>query len=91
MKTDLPVSAMAGLAAADDTSQRRWRRSCEFALVDPSGWSMAQYPVYGEWRYLLWEPVDRYTGANSNRFHGPFGNVRDAMRLHRQRASHDTE
>lgn len=70
-----------------DDADCKWRPSGDFALVHPSGWSIARYSVYGEWRYLLWEPIDRCISrsavANSNPLHGPFNDVRDAMRLHR--------
>jgi hypothetical protein len=91
MKADLPIPAIADVAAVDDACQCRWRPSGEFALVHPSGWSIARYCVYDQWRYLLWEPVDRCTGANSNQFHGLFDNVRDAMRLHMRLALHEME
>jgi citrate lyase beta subunit len=71
-------------AVVDDPVSCKWRTDGEFALVHPTGWTIARYTVYDEWRYLLWEPVDRCTGANSTAAHGPFNDVRDAMRLHRQ-------
>jgi len=76
------ASAIANEAAC------KWRPSGEFAMVHPSGWSIARYSVYGQWRYLLWEPINRCTAANANQFHGPFDNVRDAMRLHRDLTAH---
>lgn len=66
-----------------DDADCKWRPSGDFALVHPSGWSIARYSVYGNWRYLLWEPIHRCTAANGNQSHGPFNDVRDAMRLHR--------
>ena len=78
-------------AVADDQAACKWRPDGDFALVHPTGWSIARYAVYDEWRYLLWEPVDRCTCANSTPFHGPFTDPREAMRLHRQLALHATE
>jgi hypothetical protein len=77
-----PATAVADEAAC------KWRPSSEFAMVHPSGWSIARYSVYDEWRYLLWEPIDRYTTVTNNRFHGPNDHVRDAMRLHRELTAH---
>ena len=62
MKEDLPVPAIADAADPNDDSQCKWRPSGDFALVHPSGWTIARYSVYDEWRYLLWEPIDRYGG-----------------------------
>ncbi|MET3233778.1 UNVERIFIED_ORG: hypothetical protein ABIC54_005993 [Burkholderia sp. 1263] len=78
----------ADAAHANDGGQCKWRASGDFALVHPSGWSIARYSIYGEWRYLLWEPVDRCTATRSNQFQGPFDNVRDAMRLQRELTAH---
>ena len=77
----------AATEVADDAACK-WRPSGEFAMVHPSGWSIARYSVYGQWRYLLWEPINRCTAAHANQFHGPFDNVRDAMRLHRDLTAH---
>jgi len=78
-------------AAAEDSAACKWRPQGEFALVHPTGWSIARYAVHDEWRYLLWQPVDLCAGANSSMFHGPFTDVREAMRLHRRLALHETE
>lgn len=78
-------------ATVDEPAACKWRPDGAFALVHPTGWSIARYAVYDEWRYLLWEPVDWCTGANSTTFHGPFNDVREAMRLHRRLALHETE
>ena len=77
--------------AAADAAVCKWRPAGEFAMVHPSGWSIARYSVYDEWRYRLWEPIDRCTAATDNRFHGPFDNVRDAMRLHRDLIAHQQQ
>ncbi|REE06524.1 hypothetical protein B0G71_8202 [Paraburkholderia sp. BL27I4N3] len=86
----MDVTEVAAVVAADDPGLCRWRPSGEFAMVHPSGWSIARYLVYDEWRYLLWEPVDLCRHARGNASHGPFRNVRDAMRLHRQLALPDS-
>jgi hypothetical protein len=88
MKADLPVPATADAADSHDDSQCKWRPSGDFALVHPSGWTIARYSVYDEWHYLLWEPINRCTADNSKQFHGPIGNVRHAMRLHRDLSAH---
>ncbi|WP_421380705.1 hypothetical protein ACOCG7_34370 (plasmid) [Paraburkholderia sp. DD10] len=91
MKADLPVPAdatIADAAHANADGQCKWRASGDFALVHPSGWTIARYSVHDEWHYLLWEPVDRCTATRSNQFHGPFDNVRDAMRLQRELTAH---
>ncbi|WP_091809880.1 hypothetical protein [Burkholderia sp. WP9] len=89
MNADLPIPAIADVeAAADDASQCRWRPSGAFALIHRSGWPVARYPVDDEWRYLLWEPIDRCAAANGNQFHGPNDHVRDAMHLHRDLSAH---
>ena len=75
------------MAVADEVACK-WRSAGEFAMVHPSGWSIARYSVYDEWRYLLWELINRCTAGNANQFHGPFDNVRDAMRLHRDLIAH---
>ena len=66
----------------------KWRPSGAFAMVHPSGWTIARYSVYDEWCYLLWEPINRCTAAHANQFHGPNDHVRDAMRLHRDLSAH---
>lgn len=91
MKADLPVPAGATItdaANANDDSPSKWRPSGDFALVHPPGWTIARYSVHDEWHYLLWKPINRCTADNRNQFHGPFGNVRDAMRLHRDLSAH---
>jgi hypothetical protein len=77
-----PAMAIVGEAAC------KWRPSGEFAMVYPSGWSIARYSVYEQRRYLLWEPINRCPAANANQFHGPNDHVRDAMRLHRDLTAH---
>ncbi|MDR6496269.1 hypothetical protein J2797_006196 [Paraburkholderia terricola] len=91
MKADLPVPAgatIADAAHATDDSQCKWRASGDFALVHPSGWTIARYSVHDQWHYLLWEPIDRCTTTRGNQFYGPFDNVRDAMRLQRELTAH---
>ncbi|RKE23910.1 hypothetical protein B0G76_8610 [Paraburkholderia sp. BL23I1N1] len=85
----MDFTEVTAVAAADDPGLCKWRPSGEFALVHPSGWTIARYSVCDEWRYLLWEPVDLCRHTRGNASHGPFNNVRDAMRLHRQLASPD--
>lgn len=75
-------------SASVDAAGCKWRPSGDYALVHPSGWTIARYSVYGEWRYLLWEPIDRCTAETTNQSHGPFNDVRDAMRLHRDMTAH---
>ncbi|MEW6347313.1 MAG: hypothetical protein AB1704_42350 [Pseudomonadota bacterium] len=88
MSSALTGEARDATAPAADEATCKWRPSGEFAMVHPSGWSIARYSVYGDWRYLLWEPIDRCTAASNNAFHGPFENVRGAMRLHRDLSAH---
>lgn len=82
-------------SASVDAAGCKWRPSGDYALVHPSGWTIARYSVYGEWRYLLWEPIDRCSSrsaaATGNQSHGPFNDVRDAMRLHRDLGAHQSQ
>lgn len=77
----------AATAIADEAACK-WRSSGEFAMVHPSGWSIARYSVYDQWHHLLWEPINRCTAANANQFHGSNDHVRDAMCLHRDLTAH---
>lgn len=64
-------------------STGNWRPQGDYALVHPTGWTIAKYVVLSRWCYLLWEPVDRCGVTKANALHGPFSDVRDAMKMHR--------
>ncbi|WP_233860042.1 hypothetical protein [Paraburkholderia sp. HD33-4] len=77
-------------AVADSDACKR-RPDGGLALMNSTGWAIARYAVYVEWRDLLWEPVNLCWSSNGAVFHGPLNDVRDALWLHRRFALHEAE